>query len=113
MTYRTGNHHGITIVDENPDTRCGRPGHDCARGHLVAVVVDGGEELAERIVRGLHLLELSEAPEPEQCTAEVHSWDHFRPEQMDSYWIRCTMWGPHDDHEDEHTGLTWRTEAQL
>lgn len=48
-TYRTGNHHGVTIVDENPNARCGRPGHDCARGHLVAVVVDGGEELAERI----------------------------------------------------------------
>jgi hypothetical protein len=48
-TYRTGNHHGTTIVAENDGARCGRPGHDCARGHLVAVVVDGGVELAERI----------------------------------------------------------------
>jgi hypothetical protein len=47
--YRTGNHHGVTIVREGDGSRCGRPGHDCDRGHLVAVVVDGGEELAEQI----------------------------------------------------------------
>lgn len=41
------------------------------------------------------------------CQAETRSWDHFTPEQMDSYWIRCTLWGPHDEHKDEHTGLTW------
>jgi hypothetical protein len=51
-TYRTGNHHGITICAENDGARCGRPDHDCARGHLVAVVVDGGDDsaaFAERI----------------------------------------------------------------
>ncbi len=48
-TYRTGNHHGVTIVAENDGARCGREGHDCTRGHLAAVVVDGGVELAERI----------------------------------------------------------------
>lgn len=44
---------------------------------------------------------------PSACTAETRSWDHFTPEQMDSYWIRCTLQGPHDEHKDEHTGLTW------
>ncbi len=111
MTYRTGNHHGVTIVDESPGVCCGRLGHDCKRGHLVAVVVDGGEELAERIVRGLHLLALSERLAPKSCTAETRSWDHFTPEQVDSYWIRCTLTGSHDEHEDENTGLTWRAEA--
>lgn len=49
MTYRPGNHHGVTIVNETDTTPCGRPGHDCARGHLVAVVVNGDQALAERI----------------------------------------------------------------
>ncbi|GIM88874.1 hypothetical protein Ato02nite_006670 [Paractinoplanes toevensis] len=48
---------------------------------------------------------------PRQCTEETRSWDHFTSEQADSYWIRCTLSGPHDEHEDEHTGLTWRTDA--
>jgi hypothetical protein len=53
-TYRTGTHHGITICAENDGARCGRPDHDCARGHLVAVVVEGADgldavEFAERI----------------------------------------------------------------
>lgn len=101
--YRTGNHHGVTIVAEGEGARCGREGHDCARGHLVAVVVEGGEEFAERICA---LLNCEEAPEP--CQAETHSWQHFTAEQVDSYWIRCTLQGPHDEHQDEHTGLAWR-----
>lgn len=52
--YRAGNHHGITIVREGDGARCGRPDHDCARGHLVAVVVNGGQELAERICQLLN-----------------------------------------------------------
>lgn len=49
MTYRVGTHHGVTICREGDDHHCGRDGHDCTRGHLVAVVVDGDVELAERI----------------------------------------------------------------
>lgn len=52
------------------------------------------------------------APEPDNddpCDAEVYSWDHFRPEQIDSYWIRCTLPGKHNEHEDSHTGLKWRS----
>jgi len=45
--------------------------------------------------------------EPEQCQAETRSWDHFRPEQIDSYLIRCTEFGQHDRHKDGHTGLSW------
>jgi len=48
-TYRTGTHHGVTIVREGDGARCGRADHDCERGHLVAVVVDGDQALAERI----------------------------------------------------------------
>jgi hypothetical protein len=43
----------------------------------------------------------------EQCQAETRSWDHFGPEQVDSYWIRCTEFGQHDRHKDSHTGLRW------
>jgi hypothetical protein len=31
---------------------------------------------------------------------------------LDSYWIRCTLQGTHDEHKDEHTGLTWKTIAE-
>lgn len=41
------------------------------------------------------------------CTAETWSWRHFTSEQVDAYWIRCTLGGPHEQHEDENTGLTW------
>lgn len=62
MTYRTGDHHGVTIVREGDGARCGRPDHDCARGHLVAVVVDGfdgrtAEEEAERICKALNFVD--------------------------------------------------------
>lgn len=58
------------------------------------------------------LIELrAAAPPPAQCEAETRSWDHFTPEQMDSYWIRCMLSGPHDEHEDENTGLTWKDQA--
>lgn len=49
MTYRTGNHHGVTIVSEFDGYCPDRNGHDCTRGHLAAVVVDGDQALAERI----------------------------------------------------------------
>lgn len=52
-------------------------------------------------------LEAVNPADPEQCSAETRSWDHFRPEQIDSYWIRCTEFGPHDRHKDAHTGLSW------
>jgi hypothetical protein len=48
----------------------------------------------------------------EQCSAETRSWDHYTPEQSDSYWIRCTLWGAHGMHKDEHTGLTWVDKAE-
>lgn len=41
------------------------------------------------------------------CNAEVWSWSHFTSEQVDPYWIRCTLAVEHTEHKDEHTGLTW------
>lgn len=63
MTYRVGNHHGVTIVRE-PDQQavcCNREDHDCTRGHLVAVVVNGDQALAERICDLLNADERSAA----------------------------------------------------
>lgn len=48
-TYRAGTHHGVTICREGDGHRCDLDGHDCERGHLVAVVVNGDRALAERI----------------------------------------------------------------
>ncbi|PZF11783.1 hypothetical protein [Curtobacterium sp. MCLR17_034] len=50
---------------------------------------------------------LSAEPDRTPCTAETHSWDHFRSTQVDSYWIRCTEVGEHREHSDSNTGLTW------
>ncbi len=44
---------------------------------------------------------------PEPCTAETWSWNHFTPDQVDPYWIRCTLASEHDLHQDGNTGLTW------
>lgn len=45
-TYRTGNHWGVTIVREGERTP---EGHIVGAAQLVAVVVNGDQELAERI----------------------------------------------------------------
>jgi hypothetical protein len=45
----------------------------------------------------------------EECEEEVWSWSYFTPDQVDGYWIRCTLAIPHDEHEDENTGLRWRS----
>src|SRR3546814_16107517 len=42
------------------------------------------------------------------CDSEKHSWDYYRPGQVDSYWMRCHLVGPHDEHENSETGATWR-----
>lgn len=62
----------------------------------------------ERVARAV--LAAADAVEVEYtkpCTAEIHSWERFRPEQTDSYWIRCKLAGPHEQHEDSDTGLRW------
>lgn len=61
------------------------------------------------------LAALDGAPEPDDdpCKAETHSWSHYRPEQIDSYWIRCTRLGKHDEHEDSNTGLNWRSRSPV
>lgn len=54
-TYRTGTHHGVTINRESDGHQCEHPDHDCARGHLVAVVVNDDWALAERICTLLNM----------------------------------------------------------
>lgn len=61
------------------------------------------------------LREAADSAEP--CTSEVWSMDYYRDGQVDPYWIRCNALGPHVEHEDANTGLTWTTddpeEAQI
>jgi hypothetical protein len=46
----------------------------------------------------------------EQCEVETDSWDHFTPDQMDFYKIRCSLSSiPHTDHYDKQTGLSWKS----
>jgi len=75
-----------------------------------------GIYLAEEYNRGYAdgvASQLSTKPDRESCAAETYSWDHFRPEQVDAYWITCDVIGLHDEHEDEHTGLTWRDPSTI
>lgn len=76
-TYRVGTHHGVTICREDDDHRCDLPGHDCARGHLVAVVVNGDVELAGRICAALN---------GEQRT----DWVAFAQQQIADMCTGCT-----------------------
>lgn len=62
-TYRTGTHHGTTIVRSDDGHRCARPDHDCERGHMVAVVTNEDWELAERIALLLNASELDGTPD--------------------------------------------------
>lgn len=63
-------------------------------------------------VRGLIALveELTE-PDAEPCNAELWSWEYYRPEQVDPYWMRCHLLGAHDEHENSETGARWPAEG--
>lgn len=47
-------------------------------------------------------------PDDAECEAELLSWDYFKPQQVDRYWVRCDLRGPHDEHKNSHTGAKWR-----
>lgn len=71
MTYRPGNHWGVTIV---------REGHHAAAGQcwgvedeLVAVVVSGDSKLAERICRLLNAEEATVGGESHEATHSRYS----------------------------------------
>lgn len=51
-----------------------------------------------------------EAVDATPCTAEKWSWDLFRAEQVDPYWMRCHLLGPHDEHENSETGAKWKAD---
>jgi hypothetical protein len=60
MTYRTGNHWGVTVVDEQPDG-----------AQLVAVVVNGDQALAERICA---LLNGAHTPDVDHAGSTAEGW---------------------------------------
>ena len=45
--------------------------------------------------------------EDDPCTEQMWSWDYFRHEQVDAYWMRCSRVGAHDEHENSETGARW------
>lgn len=54
------------------------------------------------------LVALTPAPDvDEPCKAEICSWDIFRHQQVDRYWMRCHRVGEHVEHENSETGATW------
>lgn len=71
-----------------------------------AAAGEGTED--ERLERIRNLLDEAEATDSEPCGAELYSWDYFRSEQVDPYWMRCHRVGTHDERENSDTGATWR-----
>lgn len=67
------------------------------------------DHLAVVIETEISAAEERETAASEPCEEEKHSWDHFRPGQVDSYWMRCHRVGQHDEHENSETGATWTT----
>lgn len=65
------------------------------------------EAFADGAVWALSRAAAAEEVNDEPCKAETHSWSHYQPEQIDSYWIRCTQLGKHEGHHDSNTGLRW------
>lgn len=62
------------------------------------------EEVVRRWEAGLE-----DPADHEPCDAEMHTLDYFRGhEDIDSYWMRCDLIGPHEEHENSHTGAKWR-----
>lgn len=92
MTYRVGNHHGVTIVDENPNHRCGRPDHDCARGHLIATAQT--EDYADRIVEALNRV----TPDVTHTRGAAEALAHVR-RQVET-WVNLT--DSHYEAQPEH-----------
>lgn len=70
------------------------------------------EHRYERGVDGFHFVGTGPLGANDACTSEKHSWDYFKPEQVDSYWMRCHRLGPHDEHENSETGAKWRDPAR-
>lgn len=98
-TYRVGDHHGVTIVREGDGARCGRPDHDCDRGHLVGVMLTA--EDAELVVEALN----GRAAHP----TFLDSPRDLSPEEFDEFrtaWQRalgekaaCGRTNPHMPHD--------------
>ncbi len=56
----------------------------------------------------LRLMVPAEDPiDDDPCDAEMWSWDYFRHQQVDAYWMRCHRVGKHDEHENSETGAHW------
>lgn len=71
---------------------------------LLDLIAEQQAELAE-------FREQEAASDARPCSAEVPSWELFKPEQVDSYQIRCDRIGNHSKHRDSHTGATWEAVA--
>jgi hypothetical protein len=78
-----------------------RPLREAAHGHL--------EVLAPLIVARDQEVSAAAA---DPCDSEVWSTDYFG-QHFDRYWIRCNRLGPHTEHEDANTGLTWKETADV
>lgn len=95
----------LNINGENRSNLAGRPAE-----HRFG---DGAWALVSRVIDAAGRGPRDTAPNStEACPEETHSWRHFTAEQVDSYWIRCTLAVPHDEHKDENTGLTWVSQAE-
>jgi hypothetical protein len=76
------------------------------------LIVSAARPLGEDLITADHLDEAHRSAHDRlhaPCGEELHSWDYFRPEQVDSYWMRCDLTGQHLEHENSDTGAHWST----
>ena len=70
----------------------------------VAIVGMGCTRFAEHFDKGVDDL-LREA------TDEAFAGAGVTKQEVDAYWMRCPLIGPHEKHENSETGATWSTET--
>lgn len=91
-TYRPGSHRGTTIVRSGDGYRCGRPDHDCERGHMIAVVTNDDWALAERIA---WLLAHDGTPDVTYLRGARDALAEVRRQL--TAWLRVNDWSDTDD----------------
>lgn len=80
--------------------------------HVPGDVFDGWVDRIRRIADHVenHLATEDRQSHLRECDEEIRTWDVFRPEQIDSYWMKCDRRGDHVEHWNSETGGTWRTD---
>jgi hypothetical protein len=109
----------VTAADETPALAGGEPtdaeveafstAWEAERVSIGRGIVPKGTKTRAGLRAAFAERERAEEAASEPCREELYSWDYFRPEQTDPYWMRCGLVGPHEEHDNSDTGAKWKT----